>query len=194
MKRNTLNFLIDLFSLLVMLGLILTGLLMRYVLPHGQGRGRSMTLWGLDRHGYGDIHFWLAAALISLILVHVWLHWEWCCTTISKMLGGKAPGKTRQNIFGVIFLIILIVLIAGGSYWVRTQVQTATYESRQSDPSFISGQMSLSEAARIGGMTAAELIRKLKLPADTDPHEWLGRLRRFYGFEMQEVRNIVEKD
>jgi len=194
MKRNTLNFLIDLFSLLVMLGLILTGLLMRYVLPHGQGRGRSMTLWGLDRHGYGDIHFWLAAALISLILVHVWLHWEWCCTTISKMLGGKAPGKTRQNIFGVIFLIILIVLIAGGPYWVRTQVQTATYESRQSDSSFISGQMSLSEAARTGEMTVAELIRKLKLPADTDPHEQLGRLRRFYGFEMQEVRNIVEKD
>jgi len=194
MKRNTLNFLIDLLSLLVMLGLILTGLLMRYVLPHGQGRGRSMNLWGLDRHDYGDIHFWLAAALISLILVHVWLHWEWCCTTISKMLGGKTPGKTRQNIFGVIFLIILIVLIVGGLYLARAQVRTTTYESRQSDPSFISGQMSLSEAARIGEMTAAELIRKLNLPADTDPHEQLGRLRRFYGFEMQEVRNIVEKD
>ncbi|MCK4628052.1 MAG: DUF4405 domain-containing protein [Sedimentisphaerales bacterium] len=194
MKRNTLNFLIDLISLLVMLGLILTGLLMRYVLPHGQGRGRSMTLWGLDRHDYGDIHFWLAAALISLILVHVWLHWGWCCTTLSKMLGGKAPGKTRQNIFGVIFLLILIVFVAGGPYLARTQVRTATYESRQSDPSFISGQMSLSEAARIGGMTAAELIRKLNLPADTDPHEQLGRLRRFYGFEMQKVRNIVEKD
>jgi len=194
MKRNTLNFLIDLISFLVMLGLILTGLMMRYVLPHGQGRGWSWTLWGLDRHDYGDIHSWLAAALISLILVHVWLHWGWCCTTLSKMLGGRAPRKTRQNIFGVIFLLILIVLVAGGAYWVRTQVCIATYDSGQSDASFISGQMSLSEAARIGGMTAAELIRKLDLPADTDPHERLGRLKRFYGFEMQEVRNIVEKD
>ena len=36
--------------------LITTGVLMRYVLPPGSGRRAA--IWGLDRHGWGDLHFW----------------------------------------------------------------------------------------------------------------------------------------
>ena len=39
MKRNTLNFLIDLVSAIVLLGITATGLIVRFVLPPGSGRG-----------------------------------------------------------------------------------------------------------------------------------------------------------
>ena len=65
-KRNTLNFWIDILTFLVFLLKIWTGLLIHYVLPAGQGRGKSLLLWGLNRHDYGVIHFYLAALVMGV--------------------------------------------------------------------------------------------------------------------------------
>jgi hypothetical protein len=86
MKRNTINFWIDLFTFIVLFAKIWTGLLVHYVLPPGQGRGHSLELWGLNRHEYGAVHFYLAIAMIVLVVIHVWLHWSWICTTLSGLL------------------------------------------------------------------------------------------------------------
>jgi len=45
------------------------GLLIHYVLPPSGGRGRALTLWGMDRHDYGNVHFYLAPAIVALIIV-----------------------------------------------------------------------------------------------------------------------------
>ena len=58
MRRNTINFLVDAASALVVIGLVATGLLTRFVLPPGSGSWRL--LWGMGRHDWGDVHFWLA--------------------------------------------------------------------------------------------------------------------------------------
>jgi len=71
MKRNTLNFWIDLISFLVMLCLIWTGFLIHYVLQRGTGGehgGQGLALWGLGRHDYGDIHYYLAPAMMGLMV------------------------------------------------------------------------------------------------------------------------------
>jgi len=198
MKRNTLNFVVDLISLVVMLGMVWTGLLIHYVLPPGHGRGHGMSLWGWDRHGYGDVHFYLALVLMGLMVVHIWLHWAWVCATISKTLGSESSGKFKRGIYGIIFLIIIGVLIAGSLYWVNGQVGSNTKQNSEHDnheeSSLISGRTTLIEAARIGGITVEELIKKLKLPSDIDQQEQLGRLRQRYNFDMHDVRNIVEKN
>lgn len=61
------------------------------------------------------------------------------------------------------------------------------------DVSGIRGNITLADAARLAGVDAATLAAHLKLPADVDPAERLGQLKRQYGFEMGDVRLAVSK-
>ena len=61
MTRTTLNFVIDLISAVVGLGLILTGLIMYFALPPGS---RQAALWGVGRHDWGAVHSWMALAVV----------------------------------------------------------------------------------------------------------------------------------
>lgn len=62
-RRNTLNFLVDLITLLVMLGVVTTGLLLRWVLPPSSRGGAGRTLWSWGRHDFGDLHFYLVLVM-----------------------------------------------------------------------------------------------------------------------------------
>jgi len=88
MKRSTLNFVIDFIGFVNVLLLTFTGIIMKYILPPGSGgRGREMhggqggehikTLLSMTRHQWGDIHFYLAAVFITIIIVHLILHYNW---------------------------------------------------------------------------------------------------------------------
>ena len=152
MKQNTLNFWVDLASLIVLLALVFTGFLIHYVLPpcdsctgadcsikslpscgsctssacsiEGKPAIKAEpTLWGLGRHDYGNIHFKLALAVISLMLIHIILHWSWVCTTIGNMLNVKFNRFGRNNLYGIVLLVLIIILFAGSLYWFKTQIQ-----------------------------------------------------------------------
>ena len=203
MKRTTLNFWIDLISLLVMLGLIWTGLLIHYVLPPGTGGrhgGQEATLWGLGRHDYGDIHFYMALAMIGLMVIHVWLHWSWVCTTVNKLLGMKATSSARRAMCGVAILMISAALLCGSLFWTKNQINSTskvveqeTIAHQSSSSIHISGQTTLVQAAKICGISEEELILQLQLPAKVNGNERLGRLKRQYGFEIDDVRKILER-
>ena len=87
--RSTQNFILDLVSFSNLLGLTITGLIMKYVLPPGTsgigrtlhgGTGRNVQvkeLWSMTRHELGNIHFYLAVLFIILMITHVILHWRW---------------------------------------------------------------------------------------------------------------------
>jgi len=203
MKRNTLNFLVDLISLLLMLGLAWTGLLIHYGLPPGsggRGGGHGMRLWGLGRHDYGSIHFFLASALIGLMVIHIWLHWSWVCTTAKKLAGVKSVNGKRGTIHGIALLVIIAALMLWALFYANTLVmgtaQTTNHEPLEQGSLSslrISGQTTLAEAARIGRIPVEELILKLSLPSDVDIDERLGRLKRQYRFEIHDVRRILEQ-
>lgn len=55
----------------------------------------------------------------------------------------------------------------------------------------ITGQMSLHEIERRTGVTAQKIIEKLGLPQHVSQRENIGRLRRRYGFTLQDLREIV---
>jgi hypothetical protein len=78
MKR-TLNFWIDVVIYLLMGFLLFSGFLMKFTMPPGTG-GRLLLL-GLDRHGWGVLHFWVAVSLLTGVALHLWLHWAWMRTT-----------------------------------------------------------------------------------------------------------------
>lgn len=120
-KMTTINFWIDTATLIVFLSAIWTGLLIHFVLPSGQGRGK-WTLWGLNRHDYGTIHFYLSTAMIVLVLVHVWLHWNWVCAVFGKLVGRTEPGKKARAIWGVVLLAVTTGLITLTLFWANTFV------------------------------------------------------------------------
>ncbi len=121
MRKHILNYIVDALALLIMLAMVVTGLWLKYVLPPGSRGGQGLPLWGLTRHDWGDVHFWLAVALAALVLLHVALHWGWVCTwtAVCARAGRRAPralGRGRKLVLGLVTLVVLAGAI-GGAVW-----------------------------------------------------------------------------
>jgi hypothetical protein len=54
--------------------------------------------------------------------------------------------------------------------------------------------MTLWEVEQRTGVSVNVILRELGLSPDLPTHEQLGRLRKRYGFDMREVREIVQKN
>ena len=244
MSKNRLNLVVDTLAYVVMLGLAATGLLLAYVLPpgtggrHGGGRG-ALTFLGRSRHEWGDIHWYLAIALLVLVVLHIVLHWKWVTNTIGSLLRPASAKKAGAGVGGAVALLALGVVTAGvlaAPWLIKVQTSTATGGGRgrgkgratcddcaadcasagvaqEHEPKprgehargkhaegehahgehDIRGKNTLAEAAAAAGVPVARLITELKLPANTDPNERLGHLRREHGFIMEDVRALVER-
>jgi len=116
-RRNTLNFIIDIVTLLVMISVAMTGLLLRFVLPPGSRGGAGRTLWSWGRHDFGDLHFYLVLGLLALLIVHLALHWTWVCSTVQRWFaraGTTVGHRTRwvRPAFGVLTLTAIVTCFA----------------------------------------------------------------------------------
>lgn len=123
MQRNLLNFVVDTVVLLVLLGLLATGLLVRWVLPPAS-RGGGLTVWGWTRHDWGDLHFWLAVALVSLLVLHIALHWGWVCAVFRLQIlrirdVARRPSAARLNLYGLA-LVVVVAGLVGGFLWLAS--------------------------------------------------------------------------
>lgn len=202
MKRNTWNFWIDFLLLGSVLGLVLTGFLIYWVLPPGSGRLR---LWNLTRHEYGDIHFYLSLSMIALAFLHLFLHWKWVLGTFKNILNLRKAGTlNRSQRAGAYGIVVMVVMILGGTgllLWARSQVEGTPNESgrhqhykvESDDSEHITGQWTLRQVARSYEINLEELIQSLQLPEDIDVNERLGPLRQQYGFDLPTVRTVAEQ-
>lgn len=90
-------FWINVASGLSLMGLMATGVVLNWVLPHGgdgRGRGAAAREWmGLSRHDWGEVHFWISVAFVGLILVHVLMHVGWIKGATLKYLGLRGPRR-----------------------------------------------------------------------------------------------------
>ena len=83
MKRSTWISLVDILAFVSFVFLIATGFLLRYLLPAGSGGLESMAhgwraatqpvslVWGMTRHEWGAIHFWLSVAFLVVMVLHL---------------------------------------------------------------------------------------------------------------------------
>jgi hypothetical protein len=67
------------------------------------------------------------------------------------------------------------------------------HRHKDEDHSSFNGRMMLTDAAKQFGISLDEVKKRLGLAADVDRLKTLGRLRKTYGFTMQEARNCLEK-
>jgi len=191
MQRAKLNYLVDALALVAMVFLAVTGFLIRYKLP--SGTGHYLALWGLDRHEWGSVHFWIAVTLLILVVVHLVLHWNWIvCMTRSR-------SDQRQRLRAGVAIAVLLVLAAlAATPFLATVELTGQPPAGRGhghgpdhDGPPIEGWMTLQDVETVTGIACETLVEMLNLPADVPLDERLGRLRRRYDFEMEAVREAV---
>ena len=191
MRGPTRNLIVDSLAFAGFLLLITTGVLMRYVLPPGSGHRTG--IWGLDRHGWGDLHFWIAVAFLAALTLHLVLHWRWLLAVVRgrpREGSGFRVGLGLTGLAAVAALALAPLLspverIAAGSP-PGGQAAHAGHGTGE-----VCGEQTLQELETQTGVPADYVLHRLGLPKDVSHDERLGKLRRRYGFEMAELRRIV---
>lgn len=210
MKRPTLNRLTDALAFAGFVFVVATGFLLRALLPPGsgslQGVGTGygaaqrpiMLLWGLSRHDWGTLHFWIALGLMIVLAFHLVLHWRWIVRSIRGRAREGSGVRVGLGIVGVLTLVAIAL-----TPWVSptTRVPRAhlrepvaadrplTPQDQTTPP--MRGMMTFQEIEDLTGVPTTYIIQNLSLPQGVSPDERLGRLRRAHGFTMQDVRRIV---
>ncbi len=95
MRKATRNYI--LFVVLFFLSLFQTvsGFILWLALPRGDGGqghglgGDEATFWSLSRHTWGDLHDWVAVAILVIIIIHLILHWKWITYMTRSYFKGK---------------------------------------------------------------------------------------------------------
>jgi hypothetical protein len=190
MSKSTINFIVDAVAFAAIVLLAASGALIHYVLPPGSGH--FSRLWGMDRHQWGEMHFWLAVALLVAVALHLFLHWRW----VVRMVQGQ-PGKGSGIRISVAMVAVLVLAgLAIAPFCVQVQSTGEPPHKMQSEEhptSPINGSMTLREIEEQTGVPAAVILKELGLPANLPTDERLGRLRRQHGFEIHDIQEIVRK-
>jgi hypothetical protein len=183
--KATLNLIIDVVAFIGFLFLTATGVLMRYILPPGSGRFSS--IWGLNRHEWGTIHFWISAAFLAVLAVHLLLHWRWIVCTITGRPSEKSGLRAGLGLVG------LLALVALAFAPVITPVEVSEDALTRGKDIQIRGSMTLAELEQKTGVPAEHILKALNLPDSISKDQRLGILKRTYGFEMGDVRRVIRE-
>ncbi len=193
MKKNNLNFAIDALAFVAFVFLTATGVLIRYVLPPGSGH--FSTLWGMDRHDWGQIHFWIAFVLLATLGFHLFLHWRW---VVSMVKGRPHEGSGLRIALAIVGMMALAFLAAAPFFGRVEQTGEPPHRMRLIEPDGatlqkIDGSMTLDEVEQLTGVLAKVIVSELGLPPELPGGARLGRLRKEYGFELDDVRKVVRR-
>jgi hypothetical protein len=165
---------------------------MRYLLPPGSGH--FSTIWGLDRHEWGTIHFWISALFFLILAFHLVLHWRWL---VSVVTGRPREGSGLRVGLGIVGLVAVVALAMAPlltpvekdvSSKGALSISTHRYEDLA-----ISGAMTLKEVEETTAVPASYIINSLQLPETVSADARLGVLKKKYGFEINDVREIVKR-
>ena len=107
MRRPALNLVVDAIAFAGFVFMTASGVLLRFVLPPGSGHRTS--IWGLNRHEWGGIHYWTAVALLAALSVHVVLHGKWI---VHMVRGQQREGSGIRVALGLVALVAILALAA----------------------------------------------------------------------------------
>ncbi len=105
MSRSVFISLIDVVAFVGFVFLTTTGVLLHFMLPPGSGRWSEV--WGLSRHQWGDIHFWISVVFFAVLAVHLILHWRFILTLFKGRLKEGARLRVALGLLGVITILVL---------------------------------------------------------------------------------------
>jgi hypothetical protein len=185
-RRPTLNFLVDAVAFVGFVFLVSTGVLMRYVLPPGSGK-RTL-VWGLDRHDWGALHFWIAAAFLAVLALHLVLHGRWI---LSVLRGRPRQGSAARVALGSVGLLAVVALGVAPLVSPVERIDRAGPGGGHLERADLRGSMTLADVEIQTGVPASHVLRELGLPPDESRAAPLRELARRHGFHVGDVRRIV---
>ncbi|MDD1699291.1 MAG: DUF4405 domain-containing protein [Methanoregula sp.] len=95
MKRITINALVDIGCLITFIPSLVSGLVLYFVLPSGDGRGSGWTEYlGIARNQWVTMHDNSSLVFAALLIIHLLLHWKFF-RNIKKALNPK--GKQESD-------------------------------------------------------------------------------------------------
>jgi hypothetical protein len=211
MKRPIINLIVDACAFVTLAMMISTGFVLKFVLPPGSGRllgegvGRNSAqkpitlLWGLTRHEWGEVHFWVSIALMTILALHIFLHWRW----VASMLRNQ-PEQHSGTRFGLGVMGLLTVIVFASAPFLSPKKTVPRYrvidEAAEVLPSIrlrntlhIRGSMTLQDVETQTGTPVAVLLKELNLPPNISPDSHIGRLSHLYGFDVEEIHAIVDR-
>jgi hypothetical protein len=154
-------------------------------------------LWGLTRHEWGDVHYYIALVLMAILAFHLVLHWKWIvCVTQGKPVedSGYRLG------LGVIGLLAVVMLSAAPLFSPSIQVPRSSFQNETAEDSQIDredsailGDMTLAEVEAQANVPTSYVPEQLGLPQSTSPDERVGQLRRQRSFQMEDLRRIISE-
>jgi hypothetical protein len=104
------NLVVDVIAFALMIGMVATGYILEFSLPPGSNK--LLSLWGLTRHEWGSVHFWIGLGLVAVILLHLVLHWEWIVITLKRRFWGASASGDNPLVSGVATLSVLVATLA----------------------------------------------------------------------------------
>ena len=190
MQKSKLNFIIDFILFIILINLAATGALIHFVLPHGS---RHITLWGMNRHDWGEVHFWLAVSMIILMLVHIILHWGW----IVSLFRGRDAEKSKLRA-GVLLAILgfFVVIAVLPFFWQLEEGDDIPRRQREADEQNaesleIRRSTTLHSIETMTGISADTILQELGIFDDYPLDTHLGRLINRHGFSLEDVESII---
>lgn len=174
----------------------------------GAGNRPVTVVWGLSRHEWGRIHYWVALGLMAFLAMHLILHWKW----IVCVLQGKPYTDVfgRRFVFGIAGLVLVTRLATTPlvtpsqttrrSQFVKPPSTSAdrdtsnAIKAEPADVETVRGFITFEEVARKTVVPVADILDRLGLPGDTLPSEKIGRLLRTHGLDMPDLRRAVGQD
>ena len=114
-SKTILNFIVDAVLLSLVLSLLLTAAVLRFVFP-APSTSAGWTLWGFDYDAWSNFQFGLVTVIGLAILLHVMLHWSWVCGVIVTKLLRRSNRVSKlddgqQTLWGVGMLIVVVNFI-----------------------------------------------------------------------------------
>jgi len=214
MTKPNWNYLVDVVMFALMGAMIFIGVMMAFFLASGPVTDETTKyVWGLHRHQWGDIHMILSFVFTALFVIHIWLHWGWIKGATRKLL------RSPATLILILLLPALVILVAwsvcekdsaayaGFGRRAGARLRSAEVPPLSSPPMAndvavkkdqpkrveINGRMTLSDVEKATGIKAEKIAGELGLPKDAPLDQNLGRMRRVYNFQIEQVRDLINK-
>ena len=212
MKKSDWQYLVDSLLFICIIGIVFIGFLLGLFIPKGPYVPESAKYFlGLHRHAWGNMHFYLSIAFSVFIVIHLIFSWKWIKTKANQIFKNSWPTLLTLTLITALAAPFLI-----WSFWPKYSEVYADIDPglrNKSAPAslyreaagqdnegsldqgenyvVITGQMTLADMEKSTGISTAVFKEKLGLPKRTKSEETLGRLKKLYGFELLDIRDII---
>lgn len=110
MKKTDWKYLVDVLMFLAMVGIILVGLLLAFVLKEGPAVKESEKIFlALHRHQWSHIHLYLSLAFTVFLTLHLILEWSW--------IRGKTQKVFKDSWKTALIVIVAVAVILPFVFW-----------------------------------------------------------------------------